>query len=275
MPAKSYDKLLNEILTDISNTPVKRPDGSYTSPSIVRGSMYYVLAASLAGCVWGIYQDREWLLKQIFAASADTENLERHALNIGLSRKPGETDRELLTRYLIKRRQPAAVGNSEQYQLWALSVPGVKAAWVYPQDLGVGTIVIDIIASDGDETPTQELLDAVHTAVTDPSVAPAWGGRVFVRAPVFITADIRITCSTSIPDVIALAVREYAYKLDMASALTQQAIALILLNYNIMTPVISFGVGDVTELTEVSAAKHQIIRPGKIYINGIEQDVSA
>jgi uncharacterized phage protein gp47/JayE len=268
----SYDTLLDEILTDISNTPVKRADGSYTAPSTVKGSMYYVLAASLAGCVWGIYQEREWLLNQMFAASADSENLERHALNIGLSRKPGETDRELLTRYLMKRRQPAATGNAEQYQLWALSVPGVKAAWVHPQDLGVGTIVIDITAEGESETPTQELLDTVYAAVTDPAVAPAWGGRVFIRAPIFIVTDIRITCSTDIAEIIAIAVRGYISKLDMAATLTKQAIALILLGYNITLPVISFSVDDVV-LSEVNAVKHQLIRPGAIFINGLEYDV--
>jgi uncharacterized phage protein gp47/JayE len=272
MPEKSYDTLLSEILTDMATTPVQLPDGSYTAPGINRGSMYYVLASALAGCVWGIYQGRDWLLKQMFAASADSEYLERHALNIGLSRKPGETDRELLNRYLIKRRQPAATGNEEQYRLWALSVPGVKNAWIYPQDLGVGTIVIDIIASGESEIPTQELLAAVHTAVTDPAIAPAWGGRVFVQSPVFITADIRITCSTDIPEIISMAVRGYVSKLDMASSLTQQAVALILLGYNINAPIISFSVGDVN-LTEVTATKHRLIRAGAIYINGLEYAV--
>ncbi|MDR2104641.1 MAG: baseplate J/gp47 family protein [Deferribacteraceae bacterium] len=269
MPAKNYDTLLSEVLTDIANTPVQLADGSYTSPSTDKGSMYYVLAASLAGCVWGIYQEREWLLKQMFAVSADTENLERHALNIGLTRKPGETDRELLNRYLIKRRQPAATGNSEQYRLWALSVPGIKDAWVYPQDLGVGTIVIDIIASGESETPSPELLSAVHTVVTDPSIAPAWGGRVFVQAPTFIMADIRITCSTDIPAIISTAVKGYVSKLNMETPLTQQAVALILLGYNIMSPIISFSVGE-TVLSEITAGKHQIIRPAKVYINGLE-----
>jgi hypothetical protein len=138
--------------------------------------------------------------------------------------------------------------------------------------LGVGTIVIDIIADGDSEMPSQELLDAVHAAVTDPAVAPAWGGRVFVYAPTFITADIRITCSTDIAEILALAVRGYVSKLDMASPLTQQAVALILLGYNINAPYISFSVGDVT-LTEVTAGKHQLIRPGTIYINGMSYAV--
>jgi uncharacterized phage protein gp47/JayE len=266
--SKNYDAILSEILCDMSNIAIERPDGTYTMPSTVKGSVFYVLAAALAGCVWGIQQDREWLLRQIFASTATDENLERHAVNVGLTRLPNETRQQLLERYLVKRRGMIVMDSPEQYRAWALSVEGVKNVWVWTGDYGAGTLSIDVTAYTDDEMPPAELLNAVYAAVTDPAKASAWRGRVFVRAPEFIKPDVSITTSQGTPAVIAATVRGYLDGLDCGVSLTKEAIAVILYNMEITAYTTVFMVGD-EFVNEVTASKHNLIRPGVIKINNV------
>lgn len=266
--AKSYNIILSEILTDMNNTPVQRPDGTHTTPSTIKGSMYYVIAAALAACVWGLYQARDWALRQMFAVTATRPFLERHAINIGLTPLPGESKQNLLNRYLIKRRQPVVVDNPDQYRLWAMSVEGVKNAWVWPQDYGIGTLTIDIISTDASEVPSEALINAVYAAVTNPALASAWSGRVYVRAPVFIRSDVAIVCATDNPAILADAVGSYLGNMDIAATLTKNAIAAVLYANGVIEHATVFTLNGVA-VDSVPAVKHELIRPGTISINGV------
>lgn len=59
-----------------------------------------------------------------------------------------ETDGALRERYLQKVRLPATSGNAYHYKLWALEVPGVGDARVFPLDNGPGTVTILIVDND-------------------------------------------------------------------------------------------------------------------------------
>lgn len=59
-----------------------------------------------------------------------------------------ETDSALRTRLLARIQQPPQGGAKADYQEWALEVAGVTRAWVYPEELGVGTVTVRFVTDD-------------------------------------------------------------------------------------------------------------------------------
>lgn len=59
-----------------------------------------------------------------------------------------ETDEALRARFLQKVRLPATSGNAYHYKLWALEVPGVGDARVFPLDGGPGTVTVLVVDSN-------------------------------------------------------------------------------------------------------------------------------
>lgn len=51
-------------------------------------------------------------------------------------------------RILARKRKPPQGGNEDDYVAWALEVPGVTRAWVYPGELGPGTVVVRFVRDD-------------------------------------------------------------------------------------------------------------------------------
>ncbi|WP_295379532.1 baseplate J/gp47 family protein [uncultured Pseudacidovorax sp.] len=60
-----------------------------------------------------------------------------------------ESDASLRERFLARIRRPPNGGSADDYVSWALEVPGVTRAWVFPQELGPGTVTIRFVR-DGD-----------------------------------------------------------------------------------------------------------------------------
>lgn len=100
-----------------------------------------------------------------------------------------ETDEALRERFYQKVQLPATSGNAYHYKLWALEVPGVGDAKVFPLDNGPGTVTVLIIDSDKEINETLE--DAVSAYIE--SVRPI-GATVTVSSPeateINVTADI-------------------------------------------------------------------------------------
>jgi uncharacterized phage protein gp47/JayE len=82
-----------------------------------------------------------------------------------------ETDDALRERLLTRMRQPPHGGAADDYVAWAKEVAGVTRAWVYPQELGAGTVTVRfvrdedgsgaaIIPSAGEVTAVQDYIDA-------------------------------------------------------------------------------------------------------------------
>lgn len=100
-----------------------------------------------------------------------------------------ETDASFRARLLTHIQQRPHGGASFDYVAWALEQPGVTRAWVYPQELGLGTVTIrfmmDNTYSDGiplsaDVTAVQNAIDLVRPVTAD----------VTVVAPVAVPLDI-------------------------------------------------------------------------------------
>ncbi|KLU15437.1 baseplate J/gp47 family protein [Xenorhabdus griffiniae] len=96
-----------------------------------------------------------------------------------------ETNASLLARLLDIIRRPPAGGNKYDYRRWALEVPGVTNAFVYPLRRGLGTVDIAITSADG--LPSADIINAVQAHIDD--VRPVTAKSSLVLAPALRPVD--------------------------------------------------------------------------------------
>jgi uncharacterized phage protein gp47/JayE len=158
---KDFDTLFARILTDYRN--------QFPEADLSKGSLIFIKSACQASALWGLYRYQDWIAAQIFADTADTDNMEHYVWERGLSRKVGETNEELLARYLDYIRRPPAGGNKYDYVKWALSIGNVAKAYPYPLGQGLGTMDVVILAvedSTGSEIPSSHTITGTATSVS-------------------------------------------------------------------------------------------------------------
>ncbi|EBW6359696.1 phage tail protein [Salmonella enterica subsp. enterica serovar Oranienburg] len=90
-----------------------------------------------------------------------------------------ESDGELLDRLLDIIRRPPAGGNQYDYRRWAMEVPGVTSAWVYPVRRGVGTVDIAITSAGG--LASDEIIRNVQAHIDD--IRPVTAKNALVLSP--------------------------------------------------------------------------------------------
>jgi uncharacterized phage protein gp47/JayE len=102
-----------------------------------------------------------------------------------------ETDAALRARLLSRIRQPPHGGASHDYLAWALEVPGVTRAWVYPQELGAGTVTVRFVRdNDAAIFPDAGELAAVQAYIDERRPVTA---QVTVTAPIAAPLDFTFT----------------------------------------------------------------------------------
>jgi uncharacterized phage protein gp47/JayE len=93
-----------------------------------------------------------------------------------------ETDDALRARLLARIQQPPQGGAANDYSTWALEVAGVTRAWVYPAELGLGTVTLrfvrdldaTLIPDAGEVATVQAYIDARRPITAQVAVlAPA------------------------------------------------------------------------------------------------------
>lgn len=99
-----------------------------------------------------------------------------------------ESDASLLERLLDLIRRPPAGGNVHDYRMWALSVPGVSGAYVYPLRRGLGTVDVVVTADSG--LAPEEVMSAVQTYID--SVRPVTAKNVVVLSPTIRRVDFAV-----------------------------------------------------------------------------------
>ena len=111
-----------------------------------------------------------------------------------------ETDEALRSRFFQKVRLPATSGNAYHYKQWALEVPGVGDAKVFPLDSGPGTVTVLVV--DEDKVISESLPEVVKSYIE--SVRPV-GATVTVSSPealaVNVSANILLDGSVEIGKV--------------------------------------------------------------------------
>lgn len=183
---RTFDEILAGILTDFRNV--------FPTVDVSQGSLAYMKAAGYASALWGLYRYMEWISRQAFPDTADTEALEHHAWVRGLSRTAGEDDAEYLARLLAYIRQPPAGGNAHDYEMWAKEIDDVADAYALPLAQGgesVDVIVLADVGATGSEIPDAELLANVAAYIE--SVRPVGARFVRVLAPEVVSQNIIMT----------------------------------------------------------------------------------
>jgi uncharacterized phage protein gp47/JayE len=203
---KSFDDLLEQILVDYSNQD--------TTPDTTAGSITYIKAACLASMLWGLYRYQDYLAKQIFVDSADTDNLNHHGSIYGIARTTTDTDQTYATKILNFLRQPPAGGNKLDYETWALATSGVTGAGytgiltvsnatvITPDDgLSPGSVSVTVMPNDETMLGTTGMYDLSTAAYTYiDSKRPVTANQLTVQPPTLVYAyiTINVTAATGV-----------------------------------------------------------------------------
>lgn len=113
-----------------------------------------------------------------------------------------EDDARLSARLRTRIQQPPHGGAAYDYVNWALEVPGVTRAWVYPNELGLGTVTLRFVRDDdtpsiipdaGEVAAVQDYIDAVRPVTA----------ALTVVAPDPVPLDFTIELFPNTPEVKA------------------------------------------------------------------------
>lgn len=114
-----------------------------------------------------------------------------------------EADDALRARLLARIQQPPHGGADFDYIAWALEAhPDVTRAWVYPLELGAGTVTVRVMTDDAtsDGIPTSTVVDAVQDHIDAERPVTA---AVTVVAPVAVPLAMSIALSPNTSTVQA------------------------------------------------------------------------
>lgn len=122
-----------------------------------------------------------------------------------------ETDAALAARISSRIKEPPHGGASFDYITWALEVAGVTRAWVYPQELGIGTITVRFVRDDdaslipdaGEVSAVQIYLDARRPVTAQLTVvAPVAVPLAFTIAVTPNTAAVKAAVTAELSDLL-------------------------------------------------------------------------
>lgn len=169
-----------------AGTELQRSDGAlYTTDAeatLASGTITTAVTAETAGAAGNAAIGTTLTLLSPIAGVNATATVASGGLASGADE---EGDDALRIRLLAVIRAPAHGGNKADYERWALEVPGVTRAWVYPLEGGAGTVTVRFVRDDdaslipdaGEVTAVQDYINdlrPVTAAVTvaAPTAAP-------------------------------------------------------------------------------------------------------
>ncbi len=110
-----------------------------------------------------------------------------------------ETDDDLRARLLARIQSPPHGGAAYDYVAWALEVAGVTRAWVYPAELGLGTVTVRFVRDD-DASPIPDAAEVLAVQTYIDSLRPVTAA-VTVAAPIAVPLNFTIDLT---PDTAAI-----------------------------------------------------------------------
>ena len=132
-------------------------------------------------------------------------------LNNIIGATDAESDASLLERLLEIIRRPPAGGNRYDYRIWALSVDGVDAAYVYPLRRGLGTV--DIAITSNNDVPSDETVQRCQTYIDDVRPVTARESKVVKPDVTKVNFNIQVKISgVTLPEIkvaISTALSDY------------------------------------------------------------------
>jgi len=110
----------------------------------------------------------------------------------GISGGFDEEDTEgVRERLLLRLREPPTGGSEQDYKAWALAVAGVTRVWVFPNELGLGTVVVRFVMDDEEDIfPDAPAIAAVQAAIDAERPITA---EVTVEAPTPLPVNFTLT----------------------------------------------------------------------------------
>lgn len=130
----------------------------------------------------------------------------------GISGGADEEDVEALRGRLVARlRSSPQGGTASDYVTWALEVPGVTRAWVYPREMGAGTVILRFVRDDdaslipdsGEVATVQAYVDALRPATAAVTVAaPVAAPLAFTLAVVPNTTAVKAAVEAELEDLL-------------------------------------------------------------------------
>lgn len=122
-----------------------------------------------------------------------------------------ESDDDLRVRLLVRLKEAPHGGASFDYVNWALEVAGVTRAWVYPQELGIGTVTVRFVRDDdasiipdaGEVAAVQAYIDALRPVTAQLTVvAPVAVPLNFTIAVTPNTAAVKAAVEAELVDLL-------------------------------------------------------------------------
>jgi|CXWL01.1.fsa_nt_gi uncharacterized phage protein gp47/JayE len=175
-----------------AGTTLQRSDGAeYTTDAdatIALGTATAVVTASVAGLDGNTAAASQLTFSSPIAGINGNALVAAGGLNQGADE---ETDDSLRARLLDRIQRPPHGGADFDYVKWAKEVAGVTRAWVYRQELGVGTVTVRFVRDDdaGGLIPDAGEVTAVQTYIDDRRPVTA---QVTVVAPVAVPQNFTI-----------------------------------------------------------------------------------
>lgn len=261
---RTLNQILADFLIDVLNV--------FPSADLSQGTLAFGMCAAAASQIAGLENKNEFTRRQIHADSSTPANLERHGLDVGLARQPGESDFDYLQRLLAFRSEPPAGGNQFDYKYWAEVNPDVALGKSYDNPRGNGTVDVVIVAelSTGSEIPTAQLLIDVFDFI-DPlrpvGLLTDDGGPVEpieILAVSILLQNVSMTASGNIDTaVIEQDITAYLNGLEPDQPLDPQQISAIAIANGAVNPVV--GQPAATVIPNLG----EMIRPGVIDVTKI------
>lgn len=128
-----------------------------------------------------------------------------------------ETDTALRTRLVSRVQQPPHGGASFDYVTWALEVEGVTRAWVYVQELGLGTVTVRFVRDD--DTPSI-IPDSTEVAAVQAHI----DAMRPVTAAVTVVAPVAVPLNFSIAATPNTAVVKAAIEAELTDLIRRESV---------------------------------------------------
>ncbi|WP_046214789.1 baseplate J/gp47 family protein [Paenibacillus wulumuqiensis] len=183
-----------------------------------------------------------------------------------------ESDDELRVRCYDRARQSVASGNAAHYRQWALEVPGVSDARVYPVWNGGGTVKVVILGSN------KRAPDAAVVASTQKYIDPTQDGTGQGQAPlgaiatVAAAVEVKINVSVKVELAAGASLDEVKAQLtsDVNEYLGQLAFSDALVRFNKIGTLLldSSPIVDYTDLTLNGSTGNIQIKDGEVAVLG-------
>lgn len=168
---------------------------------------------------------------------------------------------ELRERLLERIQNPPSGGAAEDYVTWALEVPGVTRAWVYPKEMGAGTVTVRFVRdNDASIIPDAGEVAAVKAYIEDPSRRPVTVD-LYVVAPTPVTLNFNIQLTPNTAAVKA------AVEASLRDLLLREAAPGVTLLISHIREAISTAAGE-TDNVLISPTTNQVYTTGQMPVFG-------